>query len=212
MPPVDHVVIFDDQIPEKVAFVDLPKLAQLGQPLLVKATGEDKGAGIRDVTFFLGPLGPDKKIPDGAQKVTGDIVTEKGDVWVGRLQMPADRKGTVEVSVLFTNRVGLSAMAKGMVELVDFDPVKNALGSIQGSVVEGEISQPGLLVVLLDAKGNKLAEKKAGADGTFAFEKLPPGKYLLVCEKPAAAQRRRAIRNVTIDPGQTARVRLELTL
>ena len=116
------------------------------------------------------------------------------------------------MGVQVTNRVGLSAFAKGTIELVDFDPVKNALGSIQGNVVEGDISQPGLLVVLLDAKGNKLAEKKAGADGTFAFEKLPPGKYILVCEKPAAAQRRRAIRNVTLEPGQTARVRMELTL
>lgn len=212
VPPVDHTVIFDNQPPEKVAFIDLPKRAQLGQNLLVKATGQDKGVGIREVIFFLGAPGEDKKIPAGAVTTNGDLVPGKDDVWAGKLQLPSDKKGSIPIGVQFINRVGLTAFAKGTVELVDFDPVKNEPGSIQGNVVEGEIPQPGLMVVLLDAKGNKLAEKKSGAEGAFAFEKLPPGKYTVVSEKPAASTRRRAVSAVTLDPGQTARIRLSLKL
>src|SRR5204863_4750833 len=126
------------------------------------------------------------KLPPGPAKVAGEPVPDKADLYVGRLLMPADKKGTVEVGVQFLNRVGMSAYTKGTIELVDFDPVKNALGAIQGSLYEGRIAQSGLLVVLLDAKGNKLAEKKTGPDGTYIFENLPPGKYKLVSEKPAA--------------------------
>jgi hypothetical protein len=212
VPRVDHVVIFDDQVPDRVAFVDLPKQAQLGQPLVVQATGQDKGAGLQSVTFFVGAPSDDKKIPPTAAKSAGEPVPEKNDLYAGKLQMPSDKKGNVEIGVQFTNRVGLSAFAKGTVELVDFDPVKNAPGAIQGNLYEGDIGQKGLTVVLLDAKGNKLAEQKAAADGAFLFENLPPGKYVLVAEKPAAGQRRRAIANVPVEPGQTARVRLELTL
>jgi hypothetical protein len=212
VPHVDHVVVFDDQVPDRVAFVELPKQAQLGKPLVVQATGQDKTVGLASVTFFVGAPSDDRKISPAAAKAAGELVPGKEDIWFAQLPMPADKKGTVEIGVQFTNRVGLSAFAKGTVELVDFDPVKNAPGSIQGNVVEGDISQPGLLVVLFDAKGNKLVEKKAGPDGSFLFENLPPGKYVVVSEKPAAGQRRRAIRNITLEPGQSAKVRLELTL
>lgn len=207
VPFVDQVVIFDDQVPERVAFIELPKRAQAGVPLLVAATGQDRGAGIKDVVFFVGAVGADKKLPP--VKVAGEMMKE--DIWAAKLQMPS-AKGPTEVGVEFTNRVGLKAYAKGVIEIVDYDPVKNQPGSIQGTVVEGEAVQGGLVVTLSDAKGNKIAEQKTKAGGEFYFERLAPGVYVLRTEKPAAGRRRTAVSNVTLQPGQNARIKLELTL
>jgi hypothetical protein len=208
VPPAYHTVVFDDHVPERVTFVELPKQVKRDLTMKVMATGWDKGAGIKEVVFFVGPPTEDGKLP--ALKAPGQLVEGKDDLWEARLPLPGDKKGELEVGVRFTNRVGLSAFAKGTVELVEFDPVKNAPGVIQGVVVEGGLPQPGLVVTLLDAKGAKLSETKTNSEGSYRFEGLAPGAYYLSVVKPS--NQRRAMRGVNLLPGQTERVRLELFL
>jgi hypothetical protein len=211
VPPAYTRVLFDDRRPERVEFVDLPRQAKRDVPLQLKATGIDNGSGIKEVIFFLGRPTDDGKLPPNVVKIEGTPSATDADLWVAPIHWP-DRKGPIEVSVQFTNRLNLSTFAKGTVELVDFDPEKTAPGTIEGTVVEGPRPQAGLKVELLDAKGKKLFETKTKEGGTFAFTNVPPGNYVVRATKPTSSSALTGSAKVELAPGKSVRLKLELFL
>jgi hypothetical protein len=202
-------VTLDDQAPAQVAFVDMPAKARRDQPLTVKATGLDTVSGVSKVNFFLGqPV--DNKVPPKVALVPGQAVDSSKLTWAAQLPLPPDLKGPTDVSVQFVNRVGLSTFATTSVELVDFDPAKVNFGRIEGTVVEGPLPQAGLDVVLKDDKGKEVAKTKTKEGGSFAFAKVPPGKYTVSTAK--VATKRKGQVPVTVEAGKTATVQIKLYL
>ena len=81
--PVYHTISFDDQAPEKVVLLDLPKQARQGTSLTVKALAVDRGTGIDEVVFFLGQA-VDNKLAPTAVKVRGQPVAGQPNIWTAR--------------------------------------------------------------------------------------------------------------------------------
>ncbi len=207
-----QTVVLDDRKPEDVQFVELPRLVRQGTLLPGKAVGRADVAGVKEVHFFVRAPPADGKLPPGTATVTGEQLDSSGRTWGARLKLPADRKGPLDLGVQFISSVGPVTFARGSVELVDYDPEKVAPGGIHGVVMLGGRPQAGLDVVLSDEKGAVKGKAKSGADGTFAFEGLPPGKYRVSSSKPGSAADRRGQADVTVPPGKTAEARIDLYL
>lgn len=212
LPPVYHRVLFDDHVPERVEFINLPRQAKRDLAYRLKATGVDTGIGLRDVFFYLAAPGDDGKFPPNTPRFEAKPLPGEPGIWAAIINWPLERKGPLDVAVQFTNKLGLSATTKGTVELVDYDPEKSALGTIEGVAREGPRPQTGVLVVLQDVKGNKLAEQKTKEGGTFAFTNLPAGKYVVVASKPTSSRPITATSKVDLAPGKTVRLKMDLFL
>src|SRR5262249_38239466 len=88
--------------------------------------------------------------------------------------------GPIEVGVLFLSGVGLAQGDTAIIDLLAEEPVKT--GSVRGRVREGPQSQPGVAVELRGPAGFK-KEAKTDTQGLFAFEEIPPGKYVVASHK-----------------------------
>jgi Carboxypeptidase regulatory-like domain len=177
------------------------------------------------VTFLAGSKddftkpGVEKKVVPGNPK--------DGDrrVWEATLPLPKDTAGTVVVTARFTSGVGLTTLASTEVRIVEPIPSPEEaaaakletkeLGAIEGTVTENDLAQPGIEVLLIDAKakdaeGRVKSKMKTNQDGTYAFIDLEPGRYRVYCEKPATS--RRDTGDVTVPSGKTVRQDLYLKL
>jgi Carboxypeptidase regulatory-like domain len=96
-----------------------------------------------------------------------------------------------------------------IVELTDADPATEP-GQIRGKVLEGPRTQPGLEIILRDGKGVELRRTKTKADGSFLFEDVPPGSYVIFCSKPDS--RRRATVPAVVQPNRATVRDVELVL
>ncbi len=199
-------VIVDDAPPRWVRLARLPKQARRGAAMAVRAAGQVPASGIREVTFFVGKPTPDGKPPANAPSAAGTPLPGAGETWAAVLPMPADQKGPIEVSVAITSNVGLSRSDTGRIELIDTDPIPT--GSIRGVVREADLPQAGLVVALIDDKGRKQLETRAGDDGVFSFAEVPVGKYTVTSYKPTSMRVGR--RPVEVKADTTAQVEVEL--
>src|SRR5205807_226029 len=125
--------------------------------------------GIKEVRFFLGKPAAGNKVPENVASVLGERSPANGDVWQANLPLPADKKGPVEVSVLFVNNAGLVTAATERTELDENDPNLTKPATIKGTLRQGALAQGGMKVVLTDEKGAARAEQMTKADGTFEF-------------------------------------------
>jgi len=183
-------LLVDGTPPEDVQFVDFPKELVRGTPLTVKATGRDDESGIGKVVFFVGKLPPDGKIPPTAIQAVGEKVKDKA-LWVADLPVATEKATTLEVSVQFTNNVGLSETPPPVViKLVD---AKAATATIKGEVVEGERPQAGLEVVLRDPQGSPKDKTKTDDAGKFVFKDVAPGQYQIVVQKTGSKTKGQAV-------------------
>jgi hypothetical protein len=211
---VSQQVRFVDRAPADVQFVNPPLQAQRGAALSLQASGFDTGSAIQQVTFFVGkPV--DGKLPPNAATAQAAPVEGSSSTWAGKLTLPLDRLGPTDISVQFTNSAGLSSFATTALEVLDKLPP--TLGSIQGQVVEGPLPQANLEVVLRDERGKPVKDEKGaerltktGADGTFRFDNVPPGKYKVFTSKPSSG--RKAEKDVQVEAGQVATVMMMLFL
>jgi hypothetical protein len=199
-------VIIDDVPPRWVRLARLPRQAKRGTALEVRAAGQVPASGVREVVFFVGKPAPDGKLPAGAPTATGSPVPGAANSWSAKLPLPADPKGTIEVSVQMTSNVGLSRFDTGRVELIDTDPVPT--GSIRGVVREAALPQSGLAVALLNAKGEKVLETKTDDDGIFSFADVPVGQYIVGSYKPTSMRVGR--QPVEVKADTTVQVEVEL--
>jgi hypothetical protein len=176
---VRMTVLLDDTPPHDVRFVGLPKQAFRGKAVVLQAGGLDEESGIREVLFFTGRPLPDGKVPPDALWAAGKRVKKDGDVWAGELALPLVQPNPLEISVRFTNGVGLSTTERVLLGVADVPAEKVAAkkASIAGVVVEGDLPQMGLPVELRNSAGKVIATTKTDARGAFLFQDLDPDSY-----------------------------------
>ena len=198
-------IVIDAAPPAWVKIARLPKQAKRGTPLEVRAAGEVPLSGIREVVFFIGKPMPDGKLPPGVATAPGKPLPAGAKTWSGTLLLPADHKGPIDLSVQFVSNVGSSTFDTGRIELIDTDPVP--AGSIRGRVREGSLPQSGLVVTLVNAKGEKL-ETKTDNDGAFSFTDVPVGKYNVGSYKPTSMRKGKL--EVQVKADVTTQIEVEL--
>ena len=204
---VEREILLDDQRPRWISLVGLPRRARRGRALEVTAVGDSPPSGISAVQFFMGKPGPDGKIPSGLAPVPGARQQGETERWKAELKLPADKGiSEAEISVRFVTGVGLDALGAASIELADTD--QPATGMVRGVVREGSLAQKALAVGLFDAKGNKLRETQTSETGSFRFEDLAPGVYLLTAARSVAATKGQA--KVEVKADQTAEVAISL--
>ncbi|HWG44850.1 MAG TPA: carboxypeptidase-like regulatory domain-containing protein, partial [Gemmataceae bacterium] len=198
-------VTVQDNAPNLVYFVHPPKQARSGTTLPVLATGADTASGISKVFFFLGkPV--DDKVSPGTATIPGEKVDPAGAVWSGQVRLPMEKKGLIDLSVQFINGAGLSRFATVPVEVVD--QLAILPGRIEGKVMEGALPQAALPLALQDERGIVRGNATTKADGSFVFDKVPPGKYKLSATKAATQRKGEAIVTVTADKATAATINL----
>jgi hypothetical protein len=202
-------VTVSDSGPDRVRLIEVPRKAQRGTELVLKAVGRDDEAGIKEVLFFVGrPV--DKKLPPNTTPVPGQALDAGRTTWAGKLPLPADRKGPTDVSVQFINRAGLSTFDTATLELTETDPAKTGPGKIRGRVLEGPRPQSGLHVVLTDEKNKEKTRTKTAEDGTFEFPAVEPGRYRVWAFKPES--QRRGMQPAVVEANKTTNVQIPLSI
>ncbi len=189
----------------RVAFVSPPQYAKKGSTVVVSAVAAPSESGVARVTFFVGKPVNDAP-PPGASIVQGLPVEPTGRLWSARLTLPSDRNGSVDLTAIFVNGVGLASTASAVTDLVDSLPAPPA--SISGRVVEGNRPQAGIDVVLADPKNKPLKTTKTDPDGHYLFSTLAAGEYRLFARKTASSTRRLEV--VKIGVGESKTVDLDL--
>jgi hypothetical protein len=172
-------IVLDDSPPDQLV-LDATRPAYRGKNLAVRALAADAQSGIASVLFYLGKPIPDGKLPPDTVRALGKP-GKKPDLWVAELPVAADQKSPLPVSVLVTNRAGLSA-TKGIVVNVEDAPPTSA--TISGQLFEEETPVGNLPVGLLNAKNKAVQVVRAGPDGKFTFTEVEKGVYRLYSRRP----------------------------
>ncbi len=208
-------LVLGESAPAEVRFVGAPAKAWRMAPVALRARGSDPVAGIKEAHFFVGQPA-DGKVPAGAKTTPGTALDKEKTTWGAKLPLPADRKGPLDVSVRFVNGLGLSTFATTTLELVEVDPGLTAPGKIVGKVSYGTTPQQGLEVILRDDKGAQKGKTATKADGGFAFNDVPPGRYRVSSTKRpygyAGQFPRKNDEFIVLKPGATAEAEVTLFL
>jgi hypothetical protein len=83
------------------------------------------------------------------------------------------------VAVQFTTVTGAKAAKDATIFFKPPAAAAKELYTIKGQVVWNALGQIGLEVLLKDAKGNVIDQKKTGDQGAFVFEKVESGTYVV---------------------------------
>ncbi len=197
-------LILDDTPPESIAFGELPAKHVKGTPLPLKASAHDPETSIKQAIFFLGAPLPDGKLPD--VKVEGTPIDASIGLWGAELPIP-DKKGTIEVGVMFVNETGLPALKMQKIELID-PPAPG--GTIEGTVELGSRGQPKVPVSLRDAEGKEKGVAVTDDKGAFKFEGVAPGTYRLYSAKPDSGVGTKGDVPAQVVVGKTVKVTISL--
>ena len=197
-------LILDDTAPEGLSFGKLPEKHIKGTPLKLTAFATEPETNVTQAVFFLGKVA-DGKLPEGP-KAEGDLVDAKLGKWTGELPIP-DKKGMIEVGVQFINETGIAAVKTQKIELVD-PPFPG--GTIDGTVVLGELGQPKVPVLLRDAEGKEKGIGMTNDKGGFKFEGVAPGAYTVYSAKPDSGVGTKGNAGVQVQVGKTSKVTVEL--
>jgi hypothetical protein len=77
----------------------------------------------------------------------------------------------------------------------------------------GEVSIPGVPVLLKDADGRALLNMVTGVDGRYVFINIPPGKYQLLARPPEnRGYALPPVQTVTVAPDQSVEINFGLTI
>ncbi len=204
-----QLVTIDNDPPNLARLVDVPAKIKRGSPLQVRAQGQDLESGITRAVFFFGQPSGDM-IPPQTPIIIGSPVDASRMNWVANVQFPEDKRGPTPLTVQFTNGVGLVRYHTATVELTDIDPTPPPRGSLRGTIYEGPRTQPGLEVILRDGQGVEKLRTRTQNDGSFLFQDLPPGNYVIFCVKPDSL--RRATLPILVEPNKTTVRKVELAL
>ncbi len=203
-----QVITFDNTAPERTRFTLVPPKAKKETSIVVSAFTQDPESGIAKVGFFVGKL-KDGKIPDKEKVVYGEPADKVRTKWFAKLPMP-ENAGLIDLTVVATNRVGLSSNSTAKVLVTLIDPSKLGPGKIAGKVTQGTIAQPNLKVILYDKKGKAIAETNTDKEGKYEFADLKPDKYFIRARNRAT--QRGASQNVEVRAKETTDVDLSLKL
>ena len=216
-------MILDDQLPRALALKLPERIARGSKELLVHASVTPPPSRITEVALSFGPKADFEKAVAENRTFRARTGDPEGRDWSATLPVPADAPAKLVVTARFTTGVGLTAFKSGEVDVIeppkpgDLKPAAAKLGAITGSVKEGDRLQPGLRVYLLDpmvppnSTKSPVLFKDTDEKGAFAFTDLEPKPYRIYCLKQDGINNRAADKRVTLEPGKTLQVELELT-
>ena len=221
-------VVLDD-LPPEINQLEMTGEIGEGTPTIdVSCTVTPPASGIAEVAFVV--AGKETSDADFA-KAAAENKTTKGKkaneddprVWKAKLDVPKDATGKIVITARATSDVGLAAFSSQTVnvkskpapppaDMAEKD-AKPKPGSIEGTVLEGSIVQPGLRVLLYDPKAKEpekalVKDATTGDDGSFVIKDVTPGDYVLFCQKDTSKRLDR--QPVKVEPGQVVRKKLEL--
>jgi hypothetical protein len=214
-------VILDDQLPRAMS-VKLPERITRGaKELEVRASVTPPPSKIAEVAFIFGPKADFPKAAAENRTFPARTGDPEGREWSATLPVPADAPARLVVTARFTTGVGLTAFQSGEVAVIDrpgpedTKPAAPRPGAITGIAKEGDRPQPGLRVYLLDPapppnKSPLIGHKDTDEKGEYAFTDLEPKAYRVYCIKQDGINNRFADKRVTVEPGKTIRLELEL--
>ncbi len=221
--PFEIEFTLDDQLPGTMS-VQLPERITRGKVLPVRASATPTPSGIQEVALIFGSKGDFDKAVAENRAFTARRDPERGD-WSATLPVPKDAPAKLVVTARFKTGVGLTAFKSEEVAVIDapgpedMKPAAPKHGTITGTVKVGDLPQPGLKVdlYLYDpmAATNKYAfviSKNTDGKGAYLFDDLDPKMYRVICQKIDGINNRRADESVTLEPGQTRMLELELKL
>lgn len=170
----------DESRPEEIEFVDLPREWAVGKPLLVQARVRKRDAvqaPIDKVTLLRGKVPADGKInPDTI--LGAGAFDARTEAW--SIVLPAqDKIEPMEISVQFVTKTGAVGAKSATISFNDPTAGGKGIATVKGKITHGPIAQPNLAVALYDDKGQVKGSQKTDAKGEFAFEKVPPGNYVI---------------------------------
>ncbi len=213
----------DDQLPRALTIKLPAQIARGDRSLMVRASVSPPPSRITEVAFSFGTKPEFEKAASENRTFKARTGDPEGRNWSATLPVPADAPAKLVVTARFTTGVGLTAFASGEVEVIDppkpEDPKLAAAkpGVIKGSVKEGDRPQPGLKVYLIDPavpatpdKSPVLASKDTDDKGMFIFTKLDPKPYRIYCQKQDGINNRAADKRVTLEPGKSIQLDLDL--
>ena len=214
-------LVLDDQLPGATS-VEVPDRITRGKDLMVRASVTPPASKIKDVMLIFGPKADFEKAVAENRAFKAGTKDPQGREWSATLPVPKDAPAKLVVTARFTTGVGLTAFHSDEVAVIDLPkpedmkPAAPKRGAIVGTVKEGDRPQPGLKVYLLDpmAPANKtplLASTDTDAKGAFSFENLEPKMYQIYCQKQDGINNRAANQRVTLEPGKTLKLEMELT-
>jgi hypothetical protein len=133
-------------------------------------------------------------------------------VWKASIPLRGDEKGTIYLTAQFTNGIKREAYQKTSVTILPPEGPggpKGKAGRIEGTVVDGDRTQPKLPVILRDTQGKELDRKETDVDGAFVFDKLPPGAYEVEALKEFPRKKGKA--PAVVSPEKTTTVKVEIS-
>ena len=148
-------------------------------PLKIRAAerGADQ-APIATALLLRGKVPADGKI--NPEAILGVAAYDaKAGHWRATLG-PQEQAGPLQLTVQMTTRTGVTASETRAVLLKEPTPPSKVLARITGTVTYGPNPVPNAAVVLADDKGIVKGNAKSGTSGEYAFEKVPPGNYVVV--------------------------------
>lgn len=206
-------LILDDRIPSALS-LQLPDRIARGNDLPVRASVTPPPSKIKDVAFIVGTKADFPKAEAQNRVVRGRSSDPDGSEWQGTLRVPADATAKLVVTARFTTGVGLTAFQSAEVAVIDpprpgdMKPAPPRRGAISGTVREGDLTQRGLKVYLLDpmAPANTnpvVATAETDEKGAFSFKNLEPKAYRIYCIKQDGINNRKALDPIKVEPGKT---------
>jgi hypothetical protein len=155
----------------------------------------------------LGKPGPDGKLPEGAVLIEAQKPTAEGGAWIAQVPLAADKKGTIDLSAVATNGVGLTSTQVQKVQLLD--PPTG--GTIKGSVTLGGRPQPGAKVSLKDGEGKEKDFATTDAKGSFTMNNVLPGAYKVFASRTDAGVGTKGEEAVKVEAGKEHKVEVKIS-
>lgn len=180
--------------------------AVAGAPHKFQIQAHDSLSDVKQVRLFVGAAFTSEP-PKGAKLVPAVADPTQPGQWLATLPLPPAVPITT-VTAQVTNGVGLSRYVSTSLSLVSKQQA--SLGKVAGSVTEGTRIQPGLAVELRDADQKPIAQAKTSKQGTFVFDAVKPGKYLVWSTKQQS--QRVGAAAVEVKAGATVEADVQLSL
>jgi hypothetical protein len=204
-------LVIDSTPPRFGQFFGYPEKLAPGTSRRFTFLVSDEESGIRSVQAYLGPPQPPAQPADktpAAPSVPPPVVevNTSGNAWEAAVDVPADAKGSVTLTIRAENGSGLETVWSRAIPVADVPAP--TVGGLNGKVTEGGRPQPGLPVVLKDEKGKEAQKAISDKDGAYQFEGLKPGKYTVEAKKTSSG--RGATAKVEIKAGPPAVANLNL--
>lgn len=204
-------VIQDRTPPEDVEFVDLPRAWSLGKPMPLFVKTRERGdhqAPIEKLLLLRGKAPQDGKInPDFI--LGSGVFDEERSLW--QVTMPPQEKiELLEFSAILTTGTGVSASRSATISIVDPTAGGKGIAKVTGKLTYGPNPVPNASVSLLDEKGVVKGSVKSTPKGEYAFDKVPPGNYVVYATQSFPALVGRA--NVQVPEGKELVEKIDVRL